>query len=67
MDYVFGLPYARISHPPRDAKNPAYAMIRFSGEYHARCLAAVAFLSTYRSHEGPDYSETVHESIIREN
>lgn len=42
MDYVFGLPYARLPHPAyKGERIPAYEMIRFSVNIMRGCLAAV--------------------------
>ncbi len=66
MDYVFGLPYARIPHPAYgDAKIPAYEMIRFSVNIMRGCFGGCTFCSI-TEHEGRIIQNRSHESIIRE-
>ena len=66
MDYVFGLPYARIPHPAYgDAKIPAYEMIRLSVNIMRGCFGGCTFCSI-TEHEGRIIQNRSHESIIRE-
>ena len=66
MDYVFGLPYARIPHPAYgDAKIPAYEMIRFSVNIMRGCFGGCTFCSI-TEHEGRIIQNRSHDSIIRE-
>lgn len=66
MDYVFGLPYARIPHPSYgDAKIPAYEMIRFSVNIMRGCFGGCTFCSI-TEHEGRIIQNRSHDSIIRE-
>ncbi|WP_350224405.1 YgiQ family radical SAM protein [Halopseudomonas bauzanensis] len=66
MDYVFGLPYARIPHPAYgDAKIPAYDMIRFSVNIMRGCFGGCTFCSI-TEHEGRIIQSRSHESIINE-
>ncbi|WP_394242471.1 YgiQ family radical SAM protein [Halopseudomonas laoshanensis] len=66
MDYVFGLPYARVPHPAYgDAKIPAYEMIRFSVNIMRGCFGGCTFCSI-TEHEGRIIQNRSHESIIRE-
>lgn len=66
MDYVFGLPYARIPHPVYgDAKIPAYDMIRFSVNIMRGCFGGCTFCSI-TEHEGRIIQNRSHDSIIRE-
>ncbi len=41
---VFALPYRRIAAPGGNARIPAYEMIRFRNQYHARLLWRLLFL-----------------------
>lgn len=66
MDYVFGLPYARVPHPAYgDAKIPAYEMIRFSVNIMRGCFGGCTFCSI-TEHEGRIIQNRSHDSIIRE-
>lgn len=66
MDYVFGLPYARLPHPAYEgAKIPAYEMIRFSVNIMRGCFGGCTFCSI-TEHEGRIIQNRSRESIIRE-
>ena len=66
MDYVFGMPYARIPHPAYGKeKIPAYDMISFSVNDHAWLLWRLHFCSI-TEHEGRIIQNRSEESIIRE-
>ena len=66
MDYVFGLPYARVPHPVYgDAKIPAYDMIRFSVNIMRGCFGGCTFCSI-TEHEGRIIQSRSHESILSE-
>lgn len=66
MDYVFGLPFARIPHPTYgDAKIPAYDMIRFSVNIMRGCFGGCTFCSI-TEHEGRIIQSRSHESILNE-
>ena len=66
MDYVFGLPYARVPHPAYgDAKLPAYEMIRFSVNIMRGCFGGCTFCSI-TEHEGRIIQNRSEESIIEE-
>ncbi|OWL91031.1 YgiQ family radical SAM protein [Halopseudomonas aestusnigri] len=66
MDYVFGLPYARVPHPAYgDARIPAYEMIRFSVNIMRGCFGGCTFCSI-TEHEGRIIQNRSHDSIIRE-
>ena len=66
MDYVFGLPYARVPHPSYgDAKIPAYDMIRFSVNIMRGCFGGCTFCSI-TEHEGRIIQSRSHESILSE-
>ncbi|AQZ96772.1 YgiQ family radical SAM protein [Halopseudomonas phragmitis] len=66
MDYVFGLPYARVPHPAYGGeKIPAYEMIRFSVNIMRGCFGGCTFCSI-TEHEGRIIQNRSHESIIRE-
>lgn len=66
MDYVFGLPFARVPHPAYgDAKIPAYEMIRFSVNIMRGCFGGCTFCSI-TEHEGRIIQSRSHESIINE-
>ena len=66
MDYVFGLPYARVPHPAYgDAKIPAYDMIRFSVNIMRGCFGGCTFCSI-TEHEGRIIQSRSHESILNE-
>ena len=66
MDYVFGLPYARVPHPAYGkAKIPAYEMIRFSVNIMRGCFGGCTFCSI-TEHEGRIIQSRSEDSIIRE-
>ena len=66
MDYVFGLPYARVPHPAFCvAQMPAYEMIRFSVNIMRGCFGGCTFCSI-TEHEGRIIQNRSHDSIIRE-
>ncbi|MBU3056306.1 YgiQ family radical SAM protein [Pseudomonas indica] len=66
MDYVFGLPYARVPHPAYGkAKVPAYEMIRFSVNIMRGCFGGCTFCSI-TEHEGRIIQSRSEDSIIRE-
>jgi uncharacterized radical SAM protein YgiQ len=64
MDYVFGLPYARVPHPAYgDANIPAYEMIRFSVNIMRGCFGGCTFCSI-TEHEGRIIQSRSEESIL---
>ena len=66
MDFVFGLPYARVPHPAYgDAKLPAYEMIRFSVNIMRGCFGGCTFCSI-TEHEGRIIQNRSEESILEE-
>ena len=66
MDYVFGLPYARLPHPAYNGERiPAYEMIRFSVNIMRGCFGGCTFCSI-TEHEGRIIQNRSQESIIRE-
>ncbi len=66
MDFVFGLPYARLPHPSyHGVKIPAYDMIRFSVNIMRGCFGGCTFCSI-TEHEGRIIQSRSKESIIRE-
>ncbi len=66
MDYVFGMPYARVPHPSYGkAKIPAYEMIRFSVNIMRGCFGGCTFCSI-TEHEGRIIQNRSHESILNE-
>ena len=66
MDYVFDLPYARVPHPVyKDARIPAYEMIRFSVNIMRGCFGGCTFCSI-TEHEGRVIQSRSEDSIIRE-
>ena len=66
MDYVFGLPYARVPHPTYgQRKIPAYEMIRFSVNIMRGCFGGCTFCSI-TEHEGRIIQSRSEESILRE-
>lgn len=66
MDYVFGLPYARLPHTAYgDANIPAYEMIRFSVNIMRGCFGGCTFCSI-TEHEGRIIQNRSKESILRE-
>jgi uncharacterized radical SAM protein YgiQ len=66
MDYVFGLPYARVPHAAYGkAKIPAYEMIRFSVNIMRGCFGGCTFCSI-TEHEGRIIQNRSEESILQE-
>ena len=66
MDYVFGLPYARVPHPMYGkAKIPAYDMIKTSVNIMRGCFGGCSFCSI-TEHEGRIIQNRSKESIISE-
>jgi len=66
MDYVFGMPYARVPHPAYGKeKIPAYEMIRFSVNIMRGCFGGCTFCSI-TEHEGRIIQNRSHESILAE-
>jgi uncharacterized radical SAM protein YgiQ len=66
MDYVYGLPFARVPHPSYgDAKVPAYEMIRFSVNIMRGCFGGCTFCSI-TEHEGRIIQNRSEESILEE-
>ena len=66
MDYVFGLPYARVPHPKYGkAKIPAYDMIKTSVNIMRGCFGGCSFCSI-TEHEGRIIQNRSQESIINE-
>jgi len=66
MDYVFGLPYARVPHPVYAGKKiPAYEMIRFSVNIMRGCFGGCTFCSI-TEHEGRIIQNRSQESILNE-
>ena len=66
MDYVYDLPYARKPHPIyKDAKIPAWDMIRFSVNIMRGCFGGCTFCSI-TEHEGRIIQSRSEESILRE-
>lgn len=66
MDYVFGLPYARVPHPMYGkAKIPAYDMIKTSVNIMRGCFGGCSFCSI-TEHEGRIIQNRSKESIIGE-
>ncbi|MGR5095384.1 YgiQ family radical SAM protein [Vibrio maritimus] len=66
MDYVFGLPYARVPHPMYGkAKIPAYDMIKTSVNIMRGCFGGCSFCSI-TEHEGRIIQNRSQESIIGE-
>lgn len=66
MDYVFGLPFARVPHPAyAQAKIPAYDMIRFSVNIMRGCFGGCTFCSI-TEHEGRIIQNRSEDSIVRE-
>ena len=66
MDYVFGLPYARVPHPKYgNAKIPAYETIRFSVNIMRGCFGGCTFCSI-TEHEGRIIQNRSHDSILQE-
>ncbi len=66
MDYVFGMPFARVPHPSyAGAKIPAYEMIRFSVNIMRGCFGGCTFCSI-TEHEGRIIQNRSEESILNE-
>ena len=66
MDYVFGMPYARVPHPSYgDANIPAYEMIRFSVNIMRGCFGGCTFCSI-TEHEGRIIQNRSEQSILEE-
>jgi uncharacterized radical SAM protein YgiQ len=66
MDYVFGMPYARVPHPSYGKQRiPAYEMIRFSVNIMRGCFGGCTFCSI-TEHEGRIIQNRSHDSILRE-
>jgi uncharacterized radical SAM protein YgiQ len=66
MDYVFGMPFARVPHPVyKDRKIPAYEMIRYSVNIMRGCFGGCTFCSI-TEHEGRIIQNRSEESILNE-
>ncbi len=66
MDYIFGLPYARVPHPAYQGQRiPAWEMIRFSVNIMRGCFGGCTFCSI-TEHEGRIIQNRSQESILRE-
>ena len=66
MDYVFGLPYARVPHPAyQGARIPAWEMIRFSVNIMRGCFGGCTFCSI-TEHEGRIIQNRSQASILHE-
>ncbi|CAG0997066.1 hypothetical protein MTYP_02623 [Methylophilaceae bacterium] len=66
MDYVYDLPYARKPHPVyRNARIPAWEMIRFSVNIMRGCFGGCTFCSI-TEHEGRIIQSRSEESILHE-
>ncbi len=66
MDWVFGLPYARVPHPKYNGqKIPAYDMIKTSINIMRGCYGGCTFCSI-TEHEGRIIQSRSHESILDE-
>jgi uncharacterized radical SAM protein YgiQ len=66
MDYVFGLPYARVPHPAyQGMRIPAYEMIRFSVNIMRGCFGGCTFCSI-TEHEGRIIQNRSEQSILHE-
>ena len=66
MDYVFGMPFARVPHPSyAGAKIPAYEMIRFSVNIMRGCFGGCTFCSI-TEHEGRIIQNRSEQSILNE-
>lgn len=66
MDYVFGMPFARIPHPKYKGKNiPAYEMIKTSVNIMRGCYGGCTFCSI-TEHEGRIIQSRSEDSIINE-
>ena len=66
MDYVYGMPFARVPHPSYgEAKIPAYEMIRFSVNIMRGCFGGCTFCSI-TEHEGRIIQNRSESSILEE-
>ncbi|HOY69733.1 MAG TPA: YgiQ family radical SAM protein [Methylotenera sp.] len=66
MDYVYDMPYARAPHPIyKQAKIPAWEMIRFSVNIMRGCFGGCTFCSI-TEHEGRIIQSRSEESILKE-
>ena len=66
MDYVYGMPFARVPHPQYgEAKITAYEMIRFSVNIMRGCFGGCTFCSI-TEHEGRIIQNRSEESILEE-
>ncbi|PPC93864.1 MAG: YgiQ family radical SAM protein [Methylotenera sp.] len=66
MDYVYDMPYARKPHPIyKNAKIPAWDMIRFSVNIMRGCFGGCTFCSI-TEHEGRIIQSRSEESILKE-
>jgi uncharacterized radical SAM protein YgiQ len=66
MDYVYDMPYARKPHPAyKDAKIPAWEMIRFSVNIMRGCFGGCTFCSIIE-HEGRIIQRRSEASILKE-
>ncbi|MDP1658858.1 MAG: YgiQ family radical SAM protein [Methylotenera sp.] len=66
MDYVYDMPYARMPHPAyKDAKIPAWEMIRFSVNIMRGCFGGCTFCSI-TEHEGRIIQSRSEASILKE-
>jgi uncharacterized radical SAM protein YgiQ len=66
MDYVFGMPFARVPHPAYRGENiPAWEMIRFSVNIMRGCFGGCTFCSI-TEHEGRIIQNRSQGSILRE-
>lgn len=66
MDYVYDMPYARKPHPAyKDAKIPAWDMIRFSVNIMRGCFGGCTFCSI-TEHEGRIIQSRSEASILKE-
>ncbi len=66
MDYVYDMPYARKPHPLyKNAKIPAWDMIRFSVNIMRGCFGGCTFCSI-TEHEGRIIQSRSEESILKE-
>ena len=66
MDYVYDMPYARKPHPAyKDAKIPAWEMIRFSVNIMRGCFGGCTFCSI-TEHEGRIIQSRSEASILKE-
>ena len=66
MDYVFGMPFARVPHPSyQNRRIPAYEMIRFSVNIMRGCFGGCTFCSI-TEHEGRIIQNRSQQSILDE-